>query len=221
MLSLPAQFLTSFTATTYIVSFIRNIRNSPFYQALLWLRPGRMYIYSASNMQERRRRKRESWSEFNARRGYEPGMDLIVLFLKCQTICSLLAAVLSEPYKSPVQVSKIRCYQCNQAKECSSGICYGDVCVKSANFGYVSKGCQNRTGNVYTRSVSSDMIESASAELMQIQEVRCESEVLLGIETKVCYCNDKDFCNAVPSPLSSALVPPLVMTSALLLLWRL
>ncbi|KAK0394911.1 hypothetical protein QR680_001004 [Steinernema hermaphroditum] len=142
-------------------------------------------------------------------------MDLIVLFLKCQMICSLLAVVLAESYKSPVQVSKIRCYQCNQARECSSGICYGDVCVKSANFGYVSKGCQNRTGNLYTRSISSDMMEAAaSAELMQMPEVRCESEVLLGIETKVCYCNDRDFCNTSPRIQSSVF-----LTSALLFLF--
>ncbi|TMS34240.1 hypothetical protein L596_001872 [Steinernema carpocapsae] len=145
-------------------------------------------------------------------------MDLIVLFLKCQTLCSLLVAILAEPYKSPVQVSKIRCYQCNQANQCYSGICYGDVCVKSANDGYVSKGCQNRTGNIYPRSVPEDIEAATVAELMQIQDTRCESEVLLGIETEICYCNDRDFCNSSPS---ISVFPPFFLTSLGFFLFRL
>uniref|UniRef100_A0A1I7T591 Activin_recp domain-containing protein n=1 Tax=Caenorhabditis tropicalis TaxID=1561998 RepID=A0A1I7T591_9PELO len=43
-------------------------------------------------------------------------------------------------------VMKLRCHQCNQPHDCSTGVCYGDICVKSlVNNHYVSKGCENLT----------------------------------------------------------------------------
>lgn len=41
---------------------------------------------------------------------------------------------------------KIACFHCHMPVQCSSGLCYGDLCVKSlVGDSYVSKGCENRS----------------------------------------------------------------------------
>ncbi|CAB3403766.1 unnamed protein product [Caenorhabditis bovis] len=85
-------------------------------------------------------------------------------------------------------VLKIRCFQCNQPYNCETGVCYGDICVKSlVNNHYVSKGCENLTisGNVYEPHLK--------------MRQYCKDEEVLGVDTVNCYCRDTDFCNSTTS----------------------
>ncbi|KHN73162.1 hypothetical protein Tcan_15164 [Toxocara canis] len=75
--------------------------------------------------------------------------------------------------------------------QCSSGMCLGDVCVKSlASDQYVSKGCENRT----SRSVSGESFYGDEA-MMRAEESRCVTETMFGVNNVICYCADMDFCN--------------------------
>ncbi|CAP23493.1 Protein CBG03158 [Caenorhabditis briggsae] len=84
-------------------------------------------------------------------------------------------------------VMKLRCHQCNQPHDCSTGLCYGDICVKSlVNNHYVSKGCENLT------------ISSSVYEPHLKMRTYCKEEEVLGVDTINCYCRDSDFCNSSP-----------------------
>ncbi|CAD6192259.1 unnamed protein product [Caenorhabditis auriculariae] len=101
-------------------------------------------------------------------------------------------------------VLKLKCYQCNQPYDCSTGTCYGDICVKSlVDQHYVSKGCENLTvsGNVYEPQLK--------------LKAYCKDEEVLGVDTVTCYCRDNDFCNDVGLVTSSA---ALIVASLTLLL---
>ncbi|CAL2032846.1 unnamed protein product [Caenorhabditis brenneri] len=85
-------------------------------------------------------------------------------------------------------VMKLRCHQCNQPHDCSTGVCYGDICVKSlVNNHYVSKGCENLT------------ISSSVYEPHLKMRTYCKEEEVLGVDTINCYCRDADFCNSSAS----------------------
>uniref|UniRef100_A0A915B500 Protein sleepless n=1 Tax=Parascaris univalens TaxID=6257 RepID=A0A915B500_PARUN len=87
--------------------------------------------------------------------------------------------------------TKRKCYQCNMPFECTSGMCIGDLCVKSlASDQYVSKGCENRT----SRSISGESYYGDEA-MMRAEESRCVTETMFGVNNVICYCADMDFCN--------------------------
>ncbi|EFO86268.1 hypothetical protein CRE_01868 [Caenorhabditis remanei] len=92
-------------------------------------------------------------------------------------------------------VMKLRCHQCNQPHDCATGVCYGDICVKSlVNNHYVSKGCENLT------------ISSSVYEPHLKMRTYCKEEEVLGVDTINCYCRDADFCNSSPSVALSSLL---------------
>jgi len=97
----------------------------------------------------------------------------------------------AQTYTYTIPGEKRKCYQCNMPYQCSSGVCYGDVCVKSlANGRYVSKGCENKT----SRAMVGMPPNVAGPDPKSI----CSSEVIFSVETEICYCTDMDFCNQAP-----------------------
>ncbi|CAI5441354.1 unnamed protein product [Caenorhabditis angaria] len=92
-------------------------------------------------------------------------------------------------------IIKIKCFQCNQPYDCMTGLCWGDICVKSqVNAGYVSKGCENFTTSV------------GLYEPHLKQKQYCREEEVLGAPTINCFCRDQDFCNSTSSNFSIILI---------------
>uniref|UniRef100_A0A7E4W9E2 Activin_recp domain-containing protein n=1 Tax=Panagrellus redivivus TaxID=6233 RepID=A0A7E4W9E2_PANRE len=112
--------------------------------------------------------------------------------------------------------AKKMCYKCSGNHDCTHGFCYGDYCVKSTsgNF-YVSKGCENKSSNVYARSVAerSDITTESGN-----NDVGCVDTEVFGVSNVVCYCKDNDFCNIGRSLSPSGFLITFSMISSLIML---